>query len=598
MSKSNSDKALDTPKSYQVAVRYKTYHSKSFYLEMRDGVKIAIDLYLPKKLKTNKVPTIIHQTRYRREIAIRKPFNWIFKGQNIRKLDRIRNHIVKSGYAWLNVDVRGTGASYGEWKHPWWQEEVQDGVEIIDWIIKQDWSNQKVGTTGISYAGTAAEFLAAQQHPALKACIPMYSLFDVYDDIVMPGGVYLKWFVESWEKTNRRLDQNKLPSKAPIFSLLTNGVKRVKQGENFKEVLEAHESNTNIAQEAISLNYRDDKSSGLGISMDDFSPHHQIESINESDAAIYCWSGWFDGTYAHAAIKRFLSLKNKNKKLIIGPWDHGGKYNIDAKNTSQYSHEAEMLKFFDFYLKNENNSLDKEQPIHYYTLVEGQWKSTDHWPPHENKTSLYLKDKSGLAVEVSSEENSFSNYKVDYNCNSGNWSRYRALNGVEKRANLYEDWSNRKGSYLHFDTEPFEKDTEITGHPIVELFMKSSASDGNVFAYLEDLDEKGKAAYLTEGMLRLIHRDAFAEDQIHQDAVPVRSYFKEQAKEMPIEQIARVSFDLLPCSYLLKKGHRLRLSISGADDAYFKNLAEKNPAWEIYHNKTHPSQLHLPFVKE
>jgi hypothetical protein len=594
MSQKKSDKSCGNPSIYPIPIRYTSYRTQSFYLEMRDGVKIAIDLYLPKKLKGEKVPAIIHQTRYRREIAIRKPFSWFISGRKIRKLDRMRNRIVKSGYAWLNIDVRGTGASYGEWKHPWWKEEIEDGVEIIEWILKQNWSNQKIGTTGISYAGTAAEFLAAKAHPALKACIPMYSLFDVYDDIVMPGGVYLKWFVKSWELTNRKLDQNKLPDKAPLVSIFTKGVKKVKQGEDFEEVLKAHENNTNIAEEAISLTFRDDKSPGLSIKMDDFSPHQQVSEMDSSNAVIYSWSGWYDATYAHAAIKRFLSLKQENKKLILGPWDHGGKYNIDQESKTAFDHEAEMLKFFDFHLKNEKNGLHQEAPIHYYTMVEGKWKSAEQWPPHHNKTVFYLSDQKQLKAEVPKHLTSSTNYQVDFCCSSGKWSRYRALTGVEKKAALYSDWAIRKGRYLWFDTLPCESDIEITGHPLVELFLESSAEDGNLFVYLEDVDKKGKATYITEGMLRLIHRYAFAKRDIHEDAVPVRSYLREQAQTMPINQVEKIQLDLLPTSYLLKKGHRLRLSISGADEAYFKASKEKNVKWKIHHSKDFPSQVILP----
>ena len=591
---SNSDKSYGTPQNYKVPRRYTSYHNESFYLKMRDGVKIAIDLYLPKKLNGTKIPAIIHQTRYRREIAIRKPFSWFISGRKIRSLDLMRNKIVKSGYAWLNVDVRGTGASYGQWLHPWWKEEIEDGVEIIDWILKQKWSNQRVGTTGISYAGTAAEFLAAKAHPALKACIPMYSLFDVYDDIVMPGGVYLKWFVESWEMINRSLDQNKLPKKSSIISHLTNGVKKVKQSEDFTAVLKAHEKNTDIASEAFSLNFRDDKSPGLSIKMDDFSPHHQINNIEKSNSAIYSWSGWMDGTYAHAAIKRFLSLKNEHKKLILGPWDHGGKYNIDKKCKTSFEHEAEMLKFFDYHLKNEKNGLELEKAVHYYTLVEGKWKSASQWPPHHNKTSLFLKGKGLLAKKTDDNENSASEYKVDFNCSSGKWSRYRALNGVEKKAALYADWANRNGKYLSFETHKLTQDIEITGHSMVEFYLESSAPDGNIFAYLENIDEKGNATYITEGMLRLIHRNAFAILNIHEDAVPVRSYLRDQADSMPINQIEKIQFDLLPTSYLLKKGHSLRLSISGADEAYFKASKEENVVWKLHHSKEFPSQIILP----
>ncbi len=591
----NSDKSNGVPEVYSVLKRYKTSINSSFYLEMRDGVKLAVDLHLPEGIEDEKIPAIIHQTRYRRGIAIRKPFNWFFSGRGLRKLDKIREHFVNSGYAWLNVDVRGTGASFGEWQYPWWKEEVKDGIEIIDWVIQQDWSNQNVGTTGISYAGTAAEFLAAQQHPALKACIPMYSLFDVYDDIVMPGGVFLRWFVESWELTNRRLDQNKKPPKASMVSVLTNGVKKVNQGENFTDVIKAHEKNTNIAEEAAPLNYRDDLSPGLGIKMDDFSPHHQIDALNQSKTAIYSWSGWYDGTYAHAAIKRFLNLKHNSKKLIIGPWDHGGKYNIDQFSKSTFHHSEEMLKFFDFHLKNKTNDLAKESPIHYYTLVEGKWKSAQQWPPHQYETVFYLNQGNQLQEKKSTETNSVTEYEVDHNCSSGKWTRYRALNGVEKKAMLYKNWHKRKGKSITFESKPLETDRELTGHPLVELYLESNQPDGNLFVYLEDVDERGQAAYITEGMLRLIHRNAFAEN-LHLDVVPVRSYLKEQSEEMPGGIAEKVQVDLLPISYLIKKNHRIRISICGSDVEYFNVNNSGSAIWKLHHSVTKASKLKLPII--
>ncbi len=49
---------------------------------------------------------------------------------------------------------------------------------------------------------------------------------------------------------------------------------------------------------------------------------------------------------------------------------------------------------------------------------------------------------------------------------------------------------------------PYEADTEITGHPILHLFVSSTAPDGDFFVYLEDVDENGEALLVTEGQLR------------------------------------------------------------------------------------------------
>ena len=130
----------------------------SHYLTMRDGVKIAIDLSLP--VGATKLPTIVRQTRYFRSIDPTPIGAWLGESRTDPVNGRMRNFFVARGYAWIDVDVRGSGASTGVWHSPWSPLEVEDGREILDWITAQPWSNGKVGTTGNSYDGTAAELMA------------------------------------------------------------------------------------------------------------------------------------------------------------------------------------------------------------------------------------------------------------------------------------------------------------------------------------------------------------------------------------------------------------------------------------------------------
>ncbi len=95
------------------------------------------------------------------------------------------------GYAWVSIDVRGSGASFGHRRYSHSPEEIQDGAEIVDWIFHQPWSNGQVGALGISYSGASAELLLANQHPAVKAVAPMFSGFDLYPKIAFPGGIHL-----------------------------------------------------------------------------------------------------------------------------------------------------------------------------------------------------------------------------------------------------------------------------------------------------------------------------------------------------------------------------------------------------------------------
>lgn len=113
----------------------------SCYVTMRDGVRIAIDLYLPAGLTSAaRLPAILHQTRYYRSLQLRWPLRMLLGGkplQHIAADKRRRRRFVASGYAWVDVDVRGSGASFGARVCEWSSDEIRDGAEIVDWIVRQ-----------------------------------------------------------------------------------------------------------------------------------------------------------------------------------------------------------------------------------------------------------------------------------------------------------------------------------------------------------------------------------------------------------------------------------------------------------------------------
>ena len=86
-----------------------------------------------------------------------------------------------------------------------------DAVEILDWTVKQPWSDGKVGGYGASYMGTAAELLLVTQHPAVKAIATVSSPYDLYLDVALPGGILLTEFLRDWGRSNQALDSNRAP---------------------------------------------------------------------------------------------------------------------------------------------------------------------------------------------------------------------------------------------------------------------------------------------------------------------------------------------------------------------------------------------------
>jgi putative CocE/NonD family hydrolase len=149
------------------------------------------------------------------------------------------------------IDVRGSGASFGHRQQEWSPDEVRDGAEVVDWIIRQPWSNGRVGATGISYEGISSELLLVNQHPAVKAVAPRFSAFDLYGDLVMPGGIYHN-LNDLWGPYVSALDNNNF---GPQF--LSTGPRLVSRGDQSEDrdehLLQAavreHNRNVNVQED-------------------------------------------------------------------------------------------------------------------------------------------------------------------------------------------------------------------------------------------------------------------------------------------------------------------------------------------------------------
>ena len=583
-----ADKAVDVPVPYDhiSTHQYKGFVVKSFYLPMRDGVKLAVDMYLPKGLKDgDKIPTLLHQTRYWRDVDVRWPFSWFVKTP-IGLLGKMISEMTKNGYAVVNIDVRGSGASFGQNLYPWAEAEVKDGYEMCDWIVKQPWSNGKIGTAGASYTGTASEFLLTTQHPAIKADVNMYSLFDVYADNAFPGGIHNEWFTRNWGKANRMLDDNTIPTKKKSVKMAIRGVKPVDgKGHRklLKEAIAQHKDNLNVNDGAMKMAFRNEAPIP-GIKADLFSPHSFIDKEIKGGVPVYSYSGWSDGCYQNAATKRFLTLDAQKYKLILGPWEHGGSYitSPNAQGNSGFDHFGEILKFMDFYVKGIQNGIDKEPRVLYFTQIENKWKSAETWPPigFRSYTFCFVSKNKLVQEEAAVSEPATITYKVDTSATTGKITRWESVAGQLHPPNVYPDRNEQDKKLITFDADEFTADFEYTGHTKVDLMVKSSEGDCSFFVYLEDIDETGKVTYVTEGQLRSLNRKVGA-NPAYKQVGDWHSFNEVDASPLNTNKYEKISIDLYPTSYLFKKGHKLRIAIGGHDKEHFR-LMNPNPAtWEF-----------------
>ncbi|MGH9945413.1 MAG: CocE/NonD family hydrolase, partial [Pyrinomonadaceae bacterium] len=382
----NDDKAdrISTP-GYGGVVR------ASRYVTLRDGVRLAVDVYLPEGLKAGtRLPTILEQTRYRRSFE----FQPEVRATADRPAARITEFVTR-GYAYVVVDVRGSGASFGNRRAELGPREVRDGSEVVDWIIRQPWSDGKVGATGVSYVGTTAELLLVNRHPAVKASIPQFSLFDAYPDIVFPGGVPHTWFIKNWAQAISAMDRNEIPEQQ---RQQIAGVRPVDEDSGkalLAQAIREHATNIDVHAELSPITYRDDRALA-GWTLEETSPKSYVREMVASRAAIYSYSGWYDGGYPLSAINRFLTIRTPGSRLVLGPWNHGGRFYFSPANgrlNSSFSHTLEHLRFFDYHLKGIKTSIAREPPVHYYTLGEERWHSASAWPlPQTRRQTWFFAD--------------------------------------------------------------------------------------------------------------------------------------------------------------------------------------------------------------
>jgi putative CocE/NonD family hydrolase len=553
-----------------VEPRFKTLTSRSFYLTMRDGVKIAVTLVLPKELPAGeKIPAILNMTRYWRA------------SQGAEPTPFFPSH----GYATVFVDARGTGASFGVWKAPFTQDEIKDYSEVVNWIVAQPWSNGKVGAMGNSYEGNTSLWLAATKNPAVKAVIPRHYEFDLFNETPYPGGVLTDWMVKTWNEGNRQLDTNP-------------GVKLVDDDTDqklYKEAMSRRPENLDVYAAALKTDFRDDHA--FGFTLDDLSLHSYRTQIEESGAAINNWGGWFDACTPDAMIKTFLTLKNY-QRAVVGPWNHGGGQNASPYQTPESQRVMqgyEWLRFFDHYLKGIDTGLDSERLFYYFTVGEEKWKVTRTWPVAGTRmTRWYFGESNSLSTSIPTMSGE-DRYQVNFEATTGEKNRWHTQVGGPV---VYLDRGEEDKKLLTYTSAPLESDVEITGYPVVSLFLISTHTDGAFFVYLEDVDENGKVTYLTEGELRAIHRRVSHDVSPLKILVPYHSFKRRDALPLVPGEGAELTFGLQPISVLVRKGHRVRVALAGHDKGTFARIpATGNPTIAIQRKKDAWSSIELPIVK-
>jgi putative CocE/NonD family hydrolase len=283
--------------------------------------------------------------------------------------------------------------------------------------------------------------------------------------------------------------------------------------------------------------------------------------MRESKVAVYHLAGWFD-RYLRDQVILFKNLGNP-QKLAIGPWSHVQNQGLDFA--------AEHLRWWDYWLKGIDNGVMAGPAVHYYAMgsPEGQgWRAAKSWPlPEERRTEYFFAagpsgsvksaNDGGLGTEAPKGPAGKDDYTVDYS--AGVWPAPRWSLEAD-----YAELTANDSKGLTYTTTPLTSTVEVTGHPVVHLWVSSSAPDADLFVYLEEVDAAGVSRYVSEGALRASHR-ALSRPAHDTFGLPYHRSHAADRQEMPKGVVVELVFDLFPTSNLFDAGNRIRVTVTGAD---------------------------------
>ncbi len=585
-------------------VGFRLAEPSSQYVTMRDGCRLAVDAYVPQPVDgvAQKFPTIALFTPYYRRFKLRPGGS----GEVNPNTGKFRDFFVPRGYAVVVVDVRGTGASFGtrdSFRSP---REREDSREIADWIVAQPWSNGTIGATGISYVGAASDFLASTGHGAVKAIAPLSSVWDTYSDNYFPGGIQLKSLTKIYDELMIALDHDRRDI-LKQFSYFNNpdfeGPQPVDEDLDsvlLNQAVRQHLGNFRQTDFMAEFRFREE---GLPydpeFSSASFSPYAVSDGIRP-DVAILSVSGWLDGAgYMNGAVARYLTKKDNPRHLLLGAWDHGARVDSSPWRKTievEFPWLGEVLRFFDTYLLGLDTGLKDEAPIHYFSVHAQEWRAAQAWPPIETRTRFFPASDGCLADAA--PRPGADEYQVDFTIGTGANTRYERIAGLDSR-NYYADWQGRTAMMLNYTSAPLDQPMELAGHGLADLYLSGSERDLALCVYLTEVEAGGRERYVTEGLLRALHRKESPAPATYRTSWPFRSFSRADAAPLVPGKVERIRIPLLPVAWRFSAGSRIRLSISGADNDHCAQVPHgRPPLIRMLWGEGNASALELPMVAD
>jgi uncharacterized protein len=526
---------------YAPAKQYHEHVSDELYLPMRDGVRLAVRIDRPANA-SGAVPgrfPVIWQAGL--SVARSRPP----AAAGLMDVPSLTDY----GYVVVQVARRGNGQSFGSRRGYNDRTEAEDAYEVTEWLAAQPWSNGSIGVYGCSNTGDAAMHAVTIRPPHLKAAFAGCFSWSKYD-AMHRGGIFAQWGTGP---------QRSVAEDMSVEPLDADGDRKL-----LRQAADEHQRSTNLYEMWREMPYRDSWSALVGSRFwAEGSIASYADQLRASGVAVYIGGGWHD-ELRDQGIVALLNLPGA--RILIGPWKH-------CQNGS-FELLQEIHRFFDTYLRGIDTGLAAEPRIHYYTISgegtvsgegvrsgrgaapgegAGEWHAVASWPVEGLRPQRwYLSERNALSKTAPAHP-----VKRTFRVNTAITCPQGGVGPMMQPCHL-------PGEGLSFASSPLRAPLEVTGNAVAALQISADRSDANVFAYLEDVAPNGQVQVITEGRLKASLR-ALSEPPYRVPGTPWHRSYAGDAQPLEAGQRATLQFDLMPTSYVLPAGHRVQLTITGAD---------------------------------
>ncbi|MCY3763938.1 MAG: CocE/NonD family hydrolase [Gemmatimonadetes bacterium] len=593
-------------------IEYDVIVRRNVMVPMRDGVKLATDLYFPAKhgeIAQGAFPAVIERTPYDKESKFSEG-----------------RYLARRGYVAVRQDVRGRFESEGEW-HPF-AKEAPDGYDTVEWVAAQPWCDGNVGTMGGSYCGSDQSALATLNPPHLKAMVVAVGTSNYHTSSMRQNGALeLRFMIYAFRMaTTSREALADATLKAALdadFARVGEWLTRTpyRKGSSALRFLPSYEQWVlDLLGEGDFNEYWKQR----GYAIDHYYDEH-------ADVPTIYLGGWYD-TYTRGTTANYVALSKRMdspQHLLMGPWTHGGWGNSFAgdvdfgQDSVLDDYDGYRLRWFDRWLKGIDNGVDREKPVRIFVMGGGDgrrnregrlnymgvWRDVEDWPLHGTRFTPYYLHQDGSIGEDLPEPSEPSRYTFDPrdpvptvggNLSAGDPILVAGAYDQRGDSRFYGCRDNlplsARSDVLVFQTPELKEPLEVTGPLTMKLWASSSATDTDFTVKLIDVHPPNED-----------YPDCFA--QIITDSI-VRGRYRnsrDTPELMSPGEIHELEVVMYPTSIVFGAGHRIRVDVSSSNFPRFDvNPNTGGPLGRdrrvvlaenaVFHDPEHPSHIVLPII--